>query len=258
MQVLFVLLWAIPVDAAMRVAPRAPSVRTALPRLSLTPKLTVDLNVSPALGLTLAPQLAPVLTPAEALPSLPVAMALQKTILAQQTDKPGAAQAVKPSAFASAKAAAPQGKKGAPKAAAVFDGLAHNDSPPPVLGSAEGSAYYSGPGLKAVFRMAKLWGIDNHDVRVLLGRPSLEEFQAWQADPAAARLDEETLTRVSYLLGVYKGLATIFNDKDNQQRWLHAANKAFDGQPAIAVMMEDLEGLIRVRKYLDYWAYNGW
>ena len=68
---------------------------------------------------------------------------------------------------------------------------------------------------------------------------------------------EAELERVSYTLGIYKAIHTIFTNDANVQHWLRAANKGFNGDSALQRMTSGVKGIADVRSYLDAWAYGG-
>jgi len=67
-------------------------------------------------------------------------------------------------------------------------------------------------------------------------------------------VSEDVLIRISYVLGIYKALHTIFPDERNADGWVTAPNNAplFAGRSAIDLMVEGgVGGLASVLSYLD-------
>lgn len=115
------------------------------------------------------------------------------------------------------------------------------------------SSALSAPALRAFFRVAEAWGLDDAQTHALLGNPdpSLSE-QAESAVPPI--LDEPTLFRISYILGIYGVLRALVGDHQRMQAWLRSRNTApvFNGRPALEVLLSgDLATLQDVRSYLD-------
>ncbi len=111
-------------------------------------------------------------------------------------------------------------------------------------------------GKKAFFRIAKLWKLSEEEQRGVLGVSSSARLKKLKDDPDAI-LTEAELERVSYTLGIYKAIHTIFSNKTNVRHWLKAANKHFDGDTALSRMMSGTKGAADVRSYLDAWAFGG-
>lgn len=73
------------------------------------------------------------------------------------------------------------------------------------------------------------WGLNDHETKQLLGK--------------------EDIQKVSYVLGIYKALRTIFPTEQQANAWPKKPNEAFGGCSAVEVMLSG--GLARVRRYLD-------
>ncbi len=80
-------------------------------------------------------------------------------------------------------------------------------------------------------------------------------FLQWHEDPVRAPvLDRDQVTRLSYLLGIYKALRILFPTTEDGARWIHAANDAsiFNGRSALQRMLGGhMDDLQVVRRYLD-------
>lgn len=112
-------------------------------------------------------------------------------------------------------------------------------------------------GKKAFFRIAKIWRLTEKEERELLGVSSSARLKKLQENPAAL-LTEAELERVSYTLGIYKAIHTLFSQDDNIRRWLRAGNKGFEGESALSRMTSrSTKGIADVRAYLDAWLYGG-
>lgn len=114
------------------------------------------------------------------------------------------------------------------------------------------------PGLRAVFRIAEKWGLGNEDVSTLLGQPSRSTFFRWKAGHAA-QASQDLLERLSYILGIYKGLHTLFSHDDVADGWVRRPNDnpLFAGQPPLQRMLAGkVSDLYVVRQHVD--AVRGW
>ncbi len=80
-----------------------------------------------------------------------------------------------------------------------FDGSAN-------LADAATRQRLSPAGLKAFLRIAQRWSVKDQDARRLLGGISSGSFYALKKGPARRALDQDVLTRISLLIGIFKAL----------------------------------------------------
>jgi hypothetical protein len=66
--------------------------------------------------------------------------------------------------------------------------------------------------IKAFFNIMAKWGVRDDDAKVLLGGVSNGQFYDMKKNPERT-LDADTLTRISYLVGIFKGLNILYSDK---------------------------------------------
>lgn len=110
----------------------------------------------------------------------------------------------------------------------------------------------SASALIAFFRLAEAWKIRDEDARELLGGLSSSAFYEWKKNPARL-LEVDRITRISYLIGIYKALHILYGDKLADE-WISLANKnaIFSGQTPLAFMQTGgLLSMQTVRKLLD-------
>lgn len=110
--------------------------------------------------------------------------------------------------------------------------------------------------LNAFFNIINEWKLSNQQAMVLLGiRPqNRSTFYRWKRHPERAQLSKDKLERISYLLGIYKALVTIYPSRETACTWLLRSNQAypFNGQPALKIMLAgNVSDLYEVRKHLD-------
>jgi hypothetical protein len=70
-----------------------------------------------------------------------------------------------------------------------------------------------------------------------------------------ARLFEhaDLLARCGHLLGIHEALRIIFpHDRDLAYRWVTTPNRRFADRPPLEIMKQGFEGLLAVRRYLDF------
>ena len=106
--------------------------------------------------------------------------------------------------------------------------------------------------LKGFFKLAASWQVRDDDARELLGGLSSSSFYDWKKNPDRV-LEVDRITRVSYLLGIYKALHILYGDKLADE-WVHLpnTNPVFAGRTPLAYMLAGgLIAMQTVRKLLD-------
>ena len=106
--------------------------------------------------------------------------------------------------------------------------------------------------LTGFFKLAGAWQLREEDARELLGGLSASAFYDWKKNPDRV-LEVDRITRISYLLGVYKALHILYGDKLADE-WvhLHNSNLIFGGRTPLAVMLGGgLLAMQTVRQLLD-------
>jgi hypothetical protein len=76
--------------------------------------------------------------------------------------------------------------------------------------------------LLGFFRLAQAWQLRDDDARELLGGLSSSTFYEWKKNPSRV-LEVDRITRISYLLGIYKALHILYGDKLADE-WVKLAN----------------------------------
>ena len=105
---------------------------------------------------------------------------------------------------------------------------------------------------KGLFRIAAHWKLRDADTRVLLGGISTGTFYELK-NRATKTLDEDQLTRISLLIGIYKVLNILYGQK-LADAWitLPNTNPMFGGDsPLNYVKTGGIPALMRVRQLLD-------
>jgi hypothetical protein len=107
-------------------------------------------------------------------------------------------------------------------------------------------------GIKAMKGVAEHWHLRGHEVAALLGvSPSTWDRMA--AGKWEQSLSQDQLTRVSAVVGVFKGLHLLFAD-DMADRWTRLRNKGplFDNRTPIDAMIEGgIPAMLDVRRHVD-------
>ena len=110
----------------------------------------------------------------------------------------------------------------------------------------------SASALKGFFKLAAAWQLRDEYARELLGGLSASSFYDWKKNPERV-LDADRITRISYLLGIYKALHILYGDKLADE-WVHLPNTniIFGGRTPLALMLGGgMLAMQTVRQLLD-------
>jgi hypothetical protein len=123
---------------------------------------------------------------------------------------------------------------------------------PADLSSREAQKRLSPPAIKAFLRIRELWKLRDEDARQLLGGMSNGAFYELKKK-VSGTLDQDRLTRISILTGVFKGLNILYSKK-LADRWIQLPNEnpMFEGETPLTYMIKGgLPAMLRVRQLLD-------
>ncbi|AUM11253.1 MbcA/ParS/Xre antitoxin family protein [Ketobacter alkanivorans] len=109
------------------------------------------------------------------------------------------------------------------------------------------------------FGITDEWGLSSKEQMILLGNPAKSSFYRMKefADGKSMRpvkLPQDTLERVSYIMGIYKALNILLPNNQRAAEWVKKPNVAplFGGQSALDVMLKGrVTDLSDVRRFLD-------
>ena len=125
-------------------------------------------------------------------------------------------------------------------------------TPPVDLSSRETRERLSPSALKAFFNIMERWQVRDEDARNLLGGVSNGPFYEMKRDPDRL-LDVDRLSRVSYLVGIFKALNILYSEP-LADAWVQRpnTNPMFTGETPLAYMVRGgLPALQAVRRLLD-------
>jgi hypothetical protein len=109
----------------------------------------------------------------------------------------------------------------------------------------------TGPALRTFFRIADAWKLKEPEQMLILGLDSRSTLQSWKRGAVAA-IPKDALERISYVLGIYKGLQILLPKSADE--WVHKPNKSpvFGGRSALERMVSgNVADLYAVRQYID-------
>jgi hypothetical protein len=133
-----------------------------------------------------------------------------------------------------------------------YPGSNYRTDAPVDLGARAERERLSGPALRAFFSIMARWRVRDEDVRALLGGVTNGPFYEMKRNPDRV-LDTDRLTRISYLIGIFKALR-ILHGPGLADEWVHLPNqnRIFGGQSPLAFMMRGgLPAMQTVRRLLD-------
>jgi hypothetical protein len=113
----------------------------------------------------------------------------------------------------------------------------------------------SASALKAFVNIAAKWTLNESQARGLLGGIASSTYHAWKTEPRGKSLNQDTLIRISLLIGIYKAL-NIYFGSPWANRWVTLANRGplFAGQTPLDFMLRHGQpGMFQVRRGLDAW-----
>ena len=106
---------------------------------------------------------------------------------------------------------------------------------------------------KAFFKIAAAWRIRDEEAKQLLGGISNGAFYKMKAGEVKTPLDQDRLTRVSLLVGIFKALNILYSQK-LADAWISLpnTNPIFAGETPLAYMVKGGQpAMMRVRQLLD-------
>ena len=105
-----------------------------------------------------------------------------------------------------------------------------------------------------VTRLLEHWALTAAEQSAVLGlsaasRSTLARYRT--GEPLADSRD--LLDRVGHLLGIHKSLRLLFpHDRDLAYRWITQPNRRLGARPLDILLEHGFEGLLAVRRYLDF------
>jgi hypothetical protein len=106
--------------------------------------------------------------------------------------------------------------------------------------------------IRAFLKICELWQLRDEDARQLLGGMSNGAFYELKRK-ARGTLDQDRLTRISILTGIFKALNILYG-KRLADRWVQLPNQnpIFGGETALGYMIKGGQpAMLRVRQLLD-------
>lgn len=106
--------------------------------------------------------------------------------------------------------------------------------------------------IAAFFNVMSKWDVREEDARALLGGVSISQFHDIKYNPQRT-LDADTLTRISYLVGIFKALNILYSEI-LADAWIQRpnSNSIFGGRTPLAYMITGgTPAMQTIRRLLD-------
>ena len=108
---------------------------------------------------------------------------------------------------------------------------------------------------KSFSNLVQRFDFKEREALILLGDMPRSSYMKGMSE-GSTNLDRDKRDRVSYLLGIYKGLRLLFDDSTQAVTWINRENSLppFNGMTPKEYMLEG--GVVRlaeVRQFLDFW-----
>lgn len=111
--------------------------------------------------------------------------------------------------------------------------------------------------VKLFFGITEEWGLTEEQRCQLAGLSTRTTLHNWRHKldgNEPIKLSKDTLERLSYLAGIYKGIQLLFADPVQWKNWIRKPNRDFGGASALDRMLAGrVVDLVDVRRYLDGW-----
>ena len=125
--------------------------------------------------------------------------------------------------------------------------------PPTDLSDRRNQKRLSPDAIRTFLKIAAKWGLKEEENCMLLGGISPSSLYGLKKNPERAVLNQDGLTRISLLIGIYKALNILFDD-EYADAWagLPNNNPIFGGATPVQYMIhQGLPGIQIVRQLLD-------
>lgn len=111
----------------------------------------------------------------------------------------------------------------------------------------------AGPALRAFFNIAEVWSMNDDEQMGVLGIHDPTMLECWR-EGVAQGFSSDTLERISYVLGIFKGINTLLPEPIHADAWVRSPNNGwlFAGKPALELITSgNVSDLADVRQYLE-------
>lgn len=124
---------------------------------------------------------------------------------------------------------------------------------PPNLADAATRERLTPAAVEGVVRLAEIWRLTSVEICALLGGVSERTWFRMKKGQWSGALSQDTLTRVSALVGVFKGLRLLFSEPLSDE-WVRLPNRGplYGGRRPLDAMIEGgIPKMLEVRRHID-------
>lgn len=124
---------------------------------------------------------------------------------------------------------------------------------PPNLADADIRERLTPSAVDGVVRLVKIWRLSSVEVCALLGDVSERTWFRMKKGEWPGVLSQDSLTRVSALIGIFKGLKLLFSEPLSDE-WVRLANKGplYGGQRPLDTMIKGgIPKMLEIRRHID-------
>jgi hypothetical protein len=129
-----------------------------------------------------------------------------------------------------------------------------NPSPvPPNLADSKMRDRLTPAAVEGVVRLARIWRLTGAEACALLGDVSERTWFRMKKGEWSGVLSQDVLTRVSVLIGIFKGLRLLFSEPLSDE-WVRLPNRGplYGGRPPLDAMIEGgIPKMLEVRRHID-------
>ncbi len=124
---------------------------------------------------------------------------------------------------------------------------------PPNLADAATRERLTPAAVEGVVCLAEIWRLTSAEICALLGNVSERTWFRMKKGEWSGALSQDTLTRVSALVGIFKGLRLLFSQPVSDE-WVRLPNKGpvYGGRRPLDTMIEGgIPKMLEVRRHID-------
>ncbi len=124
---------------------------------------------------------------------------------------------------------------------------------PPNLADASTRERLTPAAVEGVVRLAEIWRLTSAEICVLQGDVSERTWFRMKKGEWSGALSQDALTRVSALIGIFKGLRLLFSEPLSNE-WVRLPNKGpvYGGRRPLDAMIEGgIPKMLEVRRHID-------
>lgn len=107
--------------------------------------------------------------------------------------------------------------------------------------------------IDGILRLADIWRLTSGETSALLGDNSERTWFRMKKAERSGALSQDALTRISALVGIFKGLRLLFSEPLSDE-WIRLPNKGplYAGQRPLDVIIQGgIPKMLEVRRYID-------